>query len=439
MDYPEALEYVHSFINYEKTSDWPYPEAIKLDRMRALAKAFGNPQNAFESVLIAGSKGKGSTAAYLASILRMENLRVGLYTSPHLSDLRERVRVNGMMIGETRFVEDALLLRRTLDATAWRRDPPTFFEVLTALAFHHFREMKVHVAVLEVGLGGLYDSTNVAPAKAAGFAPVSLEHTDKLGKTLAKIAVQKAGILKGREVAVTAPQPLEAEAVLVKAAEEKEAVLYRVGKEIRVTPRDYTDRMQRFDVRGPLGDFYGLETELLGRHQLDNAAVAIGLAKGLEMKTRLRVSEASVRRGVLDARWPGRLERVAERPAVVLDGAQNPESVRKLLMAVRRHFTYRNLFVVFGVSSDKDAAAMLAELLPEARLLIATRSSNPRALDPRRIAGLAEDASNVRVAEEAARAFDEARAAAGEDDLVLVTGSLFLVAEARRLLCGDLR
>jgi dihydrofolate synthase/folylpolyglutamate synthase len=437
MDYPEALEYVHSFINYEKTMDWNYPEAIKLDRMQALVKALGNPQNAFDSVLIAGSKGKGSTAVFLASILRMENLRVGLYTSPHLTDIRERIRVNGMMISETRFVEYTLHLRRLLDDTSWRRNPPTFFEVLTALAFHHFREMKVHAAVLEVGLGGLYDSTNVAPAKAAGFAPVSLEHTDKLGKTIAKIAVQKAGILKGREIAVSAPQPPEAEAVLVKAALDNEATLYRVGKEIRVTPREYTDRMQRFDVKSPLGDFYGLETGLLGRHQLDNAAVAIGLAKGFEMKTHFKISEEAVRRGVLDAHWPGRLERVADRPIVVLDGAQNPESVQKLLAAVKRHFTYSKLCVVFGVSSDKDAASMLTEILPKAHLVLATRSSNPRALDPNVLADLVEGAANLRPVEDLVQAFGEARAEAGEDGLVLVTGSLFLVAEIRKLVLGD--
>ncbi len=437
MDYPEALEYIHSFINYEKTSDWNYPEAIKLDRMRALVKALGNPQNAFDSVIITGSKGKGSTAAFLASILRMENLRVGLYTSPHLVDVRERMRVNGMLISEARFIEYTLHLRRLLDDTSWRRNPPTFFEVVTALAFHYFREMKVHVAVLEVGLGGLYDSTNVAPAKAAGFAPVSLEHTEKLGKTIAKIAVQKAGILKGREIAVSAPQPPEAEAVLVRAAEDNEATLYRVGKEIRVTPREFDDRMQRFDVKSPLGDFYGLQTGLLGRHQLDNAAVAIGLAKGLEMRTHLKISEEAVRRGVLDARWPGRLERVADRPAVILDGAQNPESVRKLLDAVKRHFTYTHLCVVFGVSSDKDAAAMLAEILPEARLVLATRSSNPRAMDPHVLADLAEGVSHLRPVEDAAQAFEEARAEAGEGGLVLVTGSLFLVAEIRKLVLGD--
>ncbi len=437
MDYPEALEYIHSFINYEKTTDWDYPEAIKLDRMRALAKALGNPQNSFESVLIAGSKGKGSTAVFLASILRMENLRVGLYTSPHLADIRERMRVNGILISETRFAEYTLHLRRLFDETYWRRNPPTFFEVVTAMAFHYFREMKVHVAVLEVGLGGLYDSTNLVLAKAAGFAPVSLEHTDKLGKTLAKIAVQKAGILKGREIAVSAPQPPEVEAVLVKAAQDNEATLYRVGKEIRVTAREYTDRMQRFDVKSPLGDFYGLETELLGRHQLDNAAVAIGLAKGLQMRTRLKISEEAVRRGILDAHWPGRLERVAEDPAVVLDGAQNPESVRKLLAAVKRHFTYSSLCVVFGVSSDKDAAAMLAEILPEARHVFATRSSNPRALGPHAIADLVEGAANLRPVEGAARAFEEARTEAGGDGLVLVTGSLFLVAEIRKLVLGD--
>jgi dihydrofolate synthase/folylpolyglutamate synthase len=198
MNYPEALEYIDTFINYEKEHSFEYPETFKLDRMRRLAKELGNPQNAYESILIAGSKGKGSTAAFLSSILRMENLRVGLYTSPHLVDMRERIQVNGLLISEARFLEIAMTLRRLMDSHEWRKDPPTYFELLTAMAFFHFKEMKVHVAVLEVGLGGLYDSTNIAPARVAGLASISLEHTDKLGKTVSKIAVQKCGIIKGR-------------------------------------------------------------------------------------------------------------------------------------------------------------------------------------------------------------------------------------------------
>ncbi|HTL71183.1 MAG TPA: folylpolyglutamate synthase/dihydrofolate synthase family protein [Candidatus Eisenbacteria bacterium] len=438
MDFEAAVAYLGSFVNHERTSDWSYPESIKLDRMLGLARELGHPQKTYETVIIAGSKGKGSTAAILASILRMENLRVGLYTSPHLEDVCERIQVNGLKIGPARFVEITLALRRILDTPAWRRNPPTYFELLTAMAFQHFRLSKTHVAVLEVGLGGLYDSTNIAEACAVGLTPISLEHTDKLGKTIAKIAVQKAGVIKGREVVVSAPQPEEAEAVIQKAVAEREAQLWRVGREIKVFVREYGEDSQRFDVKGPFGGFFDLELRLLGRHQIDNACVAIGLAKGIEKKTRLKISEEAVRRGVLDAVWPGRLEKMRQDPLVLLDGAQNADSAAKLVDAVKRHFHYRRLILVLGVSADKDLAGILASLLPEASMLIAARSKNPRAADPGEIRRAAEGFSGeVTEASDCRDALGRALAAAHENDLVLVTGSLFLVGEARTILRED--
>jgi dihydrofolate synthase/folylpolyglutamate synthase len=433
LTYPEAVEFIESFINYEKTISWEYPEALKLDRMRALAKELGNPQNAFESIIIAGSKGKGSTAAILSSILRMEGLKVGLYTSPHLVDIRERIRVNGLLISETRFVEIALVLRRLLDDYAWRKNPPTYFEVLTAMAFYHFKEMKAQVAVLEVGLGGLYDSTNIAFAKVVGLAPISLEHTDKLGKTVSKIAVQKCGIIKGREVVVSGPQSPEAEAVIVKTAEEKEAALFRVGREIKVAERDFGEEFQKFDVKTPFGNYFDLEIGLLGRHQIDNAALAVGLAKALEQKTRLKISESAVRRGVLDARWPGRLEVFSDMPKIILDGAQNADSAQKMIAGLKRHFHFEKLIVVLGVCGDKDLEGILARIAPETFSLIATQADSVRALGAKMIAQAAETlCQNIFVEEDPKRALEKAKSLAGPNDLIVVTGSLFLVGEIKQ-------
>lgn len=432
MNYEEAAEFIDSFINHEKTLSAQYPEEFKLDRMRELAKEFGNPQNAYESVIIAGSKGKGSTSVLLSSILRMENLRVGLYTSPHLVHLSERIQVNGLMISEAHFTDAVLRLRKILDTYSWRKDPPTYFEILTIIAFHYFKEMKVHVAVLEVGLGGLYDSTNIAEAKVAGITPISFEHTDKLGKTLSKIAVQKCGIIKGREVVVSGPQPPEVETVIQKAAEEKEARLFRVGKEIRVFERDFGENFQRFDLKTSFGNYYDLEIRLLGRHQLDNAALAAGLAKGLEKKTRLKISDSAVRQGILDARWPGRMEKIGENPLVLLDGAQNQDSAKKLSAGLKRHFVYEKLIVVLGVSADKDLEGILSELLPEASCFIATQSMNPRAVSAKLIGEQAKDLiKEVWVEECSSAAFKKAKELAGPRDLILITGSLFLVGEIK--------
>ena len=432
MNYEEAVEFVDSFVNHEKTVSAKYPEEFKLDRMRALAKEFGHPQNAYESVIIAGSKGKGSTAAILSSVLRMENLRVGLYTSPHLCDIKERIQVNGLMISETRFTEAVLRLRKILESYFWRKNPPTYFEVLTVMAFYYFKEMKTNVAVLEVGLGGLYDSTNIAHAQVVGITPISLEHTDKLGKTVSKIAVQKCGIIKGREIVVSGPQPPEVETVIQKTIEEKEARSLRVGKELRIFERNFGEDFQRFDLKADFGNYYDLEIRLLGRHQLDNAALAVGLAKSLEQKTRWKISDAAVRQGILDARWPGRMEKIGDEPLIVLDGAQNPESARKVVAGLKRHFHYEKLILVLGISSDKDLDGVLSELLPEASCLVATQSSNPRAVPAKLIFERAKDFSKESWAMDSAfAALQKAKTLAGPNDLVLMTGSLFLIGEIR--------
>ncbi len=430
MDYPGALEYIASFVDYEKTRLFDYPEAFKLDRMRALAKAFGNPQNATDSVIIAGSKGKGSVAVFLSSILRMENLRVGLFTSPHLLDVRERIRVNGICISQARFTEAVLKLRGVLDEYAWRKNPPTYFEVLTVIALHHFKEMKAQVAVLEVGLGGLYDSTNIVKAKVVGITPISLEHTDKLGKTVAKIAVQKCGVIKGREIVVSAAQPAEAESIVQKAVLDQEAELYRVGREIRIVERGHDEKIQEFDVKTPFGQYYGLQTELLGFHQIENAALAVALAKGLEKKTRFQIGESAVRQGVRDAQWPGRLEKIDDRPVVVLDGAHNPDSMRRALDGLRRHYGSQTVVAVFGCSEDKDASGMLEILSRETKGIFLTKAATPRAASPRQLLQFAENAGvRAEIEEDPVNALQKAREQAGDGGLVLVAGSLFLVAD----------
>ncbi len=434
MDLVHALEYLDSFANYERESA-VYPDAFKLERMRSLMRELGNPQNAFESVIIAGSKGKGSVSSILSSILRMENLRVGLYTSPHLVDVRERIQVNGLWINELRFAEILSRIQKAIEGYAWRKNPPTYFEALTALAFCHFKEMKVQVAVLEVGLGGLYDSTNVAPAKVAGITPISLEHTDKLGKTISKIAVQKCGVIKGREAVVSAAQVTEAQSVIEEACESREAKLYTVGREIKLMERDFSEDRQSFDVKTPWAGYYDLEIHLRGAHQMQNAAQAIGLAKALGDKTRLKVSDEAVRQGVVDAHWPGRLEKISDRPYIVLDGAHNADSARKMIDGIKRHFHFSDLILVFGSSADKDVAGMLREIAPEAHYIIATQAMHPRAMPAGQIVSLLKSGTQEIFEEPSlAHALKKARSLADTEDMIVVTGSLYLVAQARQQL-----
>ena len=436
MTYPEAVDYLNSFINYEKERAFEYPEALKLDRMRALVKELGNPQNSFESVLIAGSKGKGSTASILSSVLRMENYRVGLFTSPHLLDLSERIQVNGLCISQTRFTEFMQMLSKILNDPFWRKNPPTYFEVLTAMAFRHFKEMKVHVAVLEVGLGGLYDSTNVADAKVAGITRISLEHTDKLGKTPAKIAVQKCGIIKGREVVVSSGQLQDVERIIQETCEEREAKLFRVGKEIKVLERYHDEKCQRFDIKSDLGNFFDLELPLLGRHQLENAAQAVVMAKALEIKTRFKVSDSAVRQGLASTYWPGRLEVVGHRPLVILDGAHNPDSAERLVDALRRHFVFEKFILVFATANDKDVEGMFERILPDTKTVIFTRFEGDRSESEVALQTLAAKtfSGEMFTESDSSSAFERALSKATASDLVLVTGSLYLVGEVKRAL-----
>ena len=434
MNYSNALEFLDSLTDYEKEKTFQYPEALHLDRMRRLVRELGHPQNAYPSIIIAGSKGKGSIAAILSSILRMENLKVGLYTSPHLADVCERVQVNGLCISQIRFSEFISQISKMLDEYSWRKDMPTYFEVMTAMAFCHFREMKVQAAVLEVGLGGLYDSTNIAEAKVVGMAPISLEHTDILGKTISKIAVQKCGVIKGREYVVSAPQVREAENVIVEATNEREARLFWVGKEVKIFERGFGEDFQKLDVKTPFGSYHDLTLHLLGEHQMENAAQAITLAKCFEEKTRLKISEEAVRKGVLDARWPARLEKISDRPLVVVDGAHNRDSMRRMLSGLKRHFHFTKLHVVLGVLEDKDLEGMLAELLPDTGKFYATEPKHARRLPAAKIAEALEGKDKeVAVEPDFEKAFLEACQSAGEEDMVVVTGSLYLAAQARQI------
>ena len=288
-----------------------------------------------------------------------------------------------------------------------------------------------------MGLGGLYDATNIAEAKVVGITPISLEHTDKLGKTISKIAVQKCGVIKGREYVVSAPQPREAETVIAETVADREAKLMIVGKDIRISERDHGPDYQKLDIKMPAGNYFDLTLHLLGQHQLENAAQAVALAKGFEEKTRIKITETAIRQGIVDVRWPGRMEKIGDRPAIVIDGAHNRDSMRRLVLALGRHFHFAKLFVILGVSADKDLEGILEELLPETQKLYATQSAHPRSLDARKIADAVEALGGEVILEKNFdKAFTRDSAEATVDDLILVTGSLYLVAEAKKRVEG---
>ncbi|OPZ82838.1 MAG: Folylpolyglutamate synthase [bacterium ADurb.Bin429] len=370
----------------------------------------------------------------LASILRAGGRRVGLFTSPHLMDFRERIRVDDTLIpAETMatLIEEIQpiieVMRETPDG------PPTFFEAIALIAFLWFAREHPDLVVLETGMGGRLDATNVVEPLAVGITTIAFDHTVELGDTLAAIAGEKAGIIKPGRPAVSAPQVPEAADVIARVAAEQASPLIRVGEEICIEPRTVHSSVgQRFTVIGRRGRYADLACPLLGAHQQINAAAAIGLAECLAEQDE-PITPAAIRAGIANVAWPGRMQVLAERPLLILDGAHDPASVEALLAALDHHFPGRRRRFIVGFGRDKDWQAMLRQLAPHAGELILTASCNPRAVSPD---VLAEEAIplNIRLSifAELPAALDDTLTHAESDELVCVTGSLYMVGEALR-------
>ena len=407
-----------------------------LDGMNKLVRSLGYPQRDAKAIHIAGTKGKGSTSAIIHSILKSAGFKTGLYTSPHLVSFRERIKINDVLISE----EDVARLMTCLRKVIGHMPGETFsfFEVYTALAYIYFSEKKSDFAVYEVGLGGRLDATNVVDPFVCAITPISYEHTDKLGSTLGQIAGEKAGIIKQGSICVSAPQEKEALKAIVDTCDKNSAKLILVGKDISFREIFADDRKQIFDVSGLFGQYSHLETGLLGSHQAVNAATAIGIIEALRLKG-IDIPERAIREGLKNVRWPGRLEVAGRRPYLIFDGAQNKASAAALARAIKKIFKYNKLILVMGVSKDKDLSGILEELLAVSDRIILTKSRVvERALDPSEIERAIKRASGKETVvtsgvEEAIRA---AFSFASADDLILVTGSLFIVGEVRAI-CAD--
>ncbi len=435
--YADALAYLYSFANYELSAMSPRTD-MRLSRMRRLLELAGNPHERFHSVHVAGTKGKGSTAAMIASIAQASGRRTGLYSTPHLNTHRERMRIDGQLISREEFVERMRRVRQIVDDYQAELGPPTTYELGTLLAFQYFADHEVDLAVVEVGLGGRLDATNVITPDVCVFASISYDHMDVLGPTLTSIATEKAGIIKPGVAAVTAPQQPEAMSVLERVADEQGVLLLEAVPArplaapavIHAGGEAVCDPVQQFEFAGQaqlrtLGWLYcgiwpPLEgaLPLLGEHQLANAGLAISVGFHLQWPARAIVS------GLAAVRWPGRLEVLRDSPLVVTDGAHNVDSMEKLAAAIRRHVRYERLRVVAGFSADKDIPGMAAVLNELGGEVVLTRSRHPRSADPEAIA---RHFPGARIADTLA----EALAGQAADELALITGSLYLVGEAR--------
>lgn len=444
MTYADTLRYLDSFVNYEKKTRFAYKQSFKLERIKEFLRGIGNPQDELHCVHVAGTKGKGSTCMFIASILREAGFSVGLYTSPHLSSVRERIRIlrprgyaaredfEGMITKQ----ELTRLVKRLQQAiSSHNRDsvygPLSFFEVYTVMAFCYFKEQGADIVVLETGLGGRLDATNVVDARVSCLTPISFDHMQKLGSTLAEIAREKAGIIKPRRrrraaPVVCAPQRRDALSVIRARCQRTRAHLSLVGRDIICQGRS-----RWFSLKTPLGRYPGLKTKLIGEHQLVNAAVAVGAAEALSAQG-MKVTASHIRTGISRACWPGRCEVVGRKPWVVLDGAQNVDSCRVIKEAVQRNFRYNKLILVLGISNDKDVRGICACLASCADTVILTRSSNPRACLPEQLAHYFSQGCPV-ITHSVSQAHKAAYLRAGSGDLILVCGSLFVVGEFREL------
>jgi dihydrofolate synthase/folylpolyglutamate synthase len=428
MDFPAAIDYILSFADYERM---PRSAVVfDLRRIERLLARLSNPQNAAKTVHIAGTKGKGSTAAMLASILKQSGYRTGLYTSPHLLSIRERIQVDGRQISEDEFARLAARIKPEVEAVNTSSDlgELTTYEIITALAFMYFQDRGVVYQVLETGLGGRLDATNVVQPEVCVITSISYDHMDVLGDTLAEIAREKAGIIKSGSTVVTAPQVPEAMNVLEEVCRQQEVKLVRVSSDVSWRRKSISPEKQSFQLKGLKGD-YNIEVPLLGEYQLENAATAITAAETLAGRGAVITAEA-ITSGIAGVNWPGRLQVLRRKPWVIVDGAHNGDSVRRLVTALRQYFTFEKAVVIFGASSDKNIAAMVAELKTFPDRVIVTSSHHPRAVA---VEQLVEEFSRENiipeVSEDVASAVEKALSLAGPADLVCATGSLFLVAE----------
>jgi dihydrofolate synthase/folylpolyglutamate synthase len=459
MDYRHALRFLLSLSDWERLPAAPGALALvqtreaarfNLERVRSLLARLGNPHLGRGTIHVAGSKGKGSVAAMIASVLRAAGVHAGLYTSPHLHHITERVAVDGEAISPDDLGRLTEPLRGAVEAE--NADGPaqpggqiTTFEALTALAFLYFRERAVQWQVLEVGLGGRLDATNVVEEKAVCvITPISLEHTAVLGETVGQIAAEKAAIITPGATVVMGLQRESAAEVVRGACAERGAHLLEVAQACALTRQAFSLEGQDFRLRTPRGT-YGLRLPLLGRHQLENAATAVLALESLPDRQAglaghgLPIPEPALRRGLQEVRWPARLEIIRRRPLVVLDGAHNVDSVRRLCQALEEYLPYSRAIVVAGFSADKDVGAIAAELerLPRLARVIATCSPHPRAAPAVAVAAaFLEREIETAWEEDVPAALEVALSLAAPEDMVCVMGSLFVAAEARRHILG---
>ena len=429
--YEDAVRYLDGRVNYEKKG-FTGGEKFDLLGMTAALKKLGHPDRSYKSVHIAGTKGKGSASTFTACILAEAGLKVGLYTSPHLLTPRERIKINGKEISKDDFARGVFYISEKLKKGITGK--LTYFELMTLLAIWYFKESKVDAAVFETGMGGRLDATNVLKPLVSGITPISYDHTHVLGRSLAKIAAEKAAIIKKGAVCVSSAQRKEALKVIKMRCKETSSALFLSGKEIKSEIKAMTPEGTLFDSVTPLRRYKNCYTSLLGDFQPENASLAAAIGEVVWRSfSRQEIKEEAVRRGIRKAFIAGRMEVFKGHPGIVIDGAQNAASVQRLACSVRKIFSYGKLVLITAFCRDKDIKGSCRVLSGLADIVIVTRASTRRAEEPIKIAGYFKG-RKVIVTESAEEAVTRAMEVSTKKDLILAAGSLYLAGEIRRIL-----
>jgi len=434
--YKQAIEYLYTKTDYEKQEHLRYNvTTFNLDRMKNLLSLLGNPEKKISAVHIAGSKGKGSTATMLAKMLESNDYVVGLYTSPHLVHLHERITVNSCQVSDAEMLGLINRAHAAIEKLA-KKDPPTFFEIITALAFMYFVDKKVDIAVIETGLGGRLDSTNVINPYVIGITSLSIDHKQQLGESLDLIAKEKAGIFKKGIPIVTVEQDPVAMKVLKSEALSVRAPLSITGKDIDFSYRFETSREHgphtRICLTTNTSKFEHLRVPLHGKHQAINCGLALAMLDKLK-SSGYTIDNEKVTQGLHKVSLVGRMEMICQDPRIMIDGAHNAASIRALIHAIGQNIPYDSMVIIFGCNNDKDVEGMLQELQYGADKVIFTRSNSPKAVSPRDLADMYAEICNkmCQTSSSLGEALQLANSAVGREDLICITGSFYLIGQAK--------
>ncbi len=427
--YSDVIKYLDSFVNYERTGFDASCRKFDLSKLRRALDVLGNPEKSFRTVHVTGTKGKGSVCTFISHILKESGHKVGLFTSPHLISPRERIQINNNMISEEDLSLSTGVIKKYIDES--KGEKFSFFELYFLIAMIYFKNNGVDFAVLEVGLGGRCDATNVVDSEISVITPISYDHMDVLGEEIEKIAGEKAAIIKKTNKACfTSPQRPSVMEVIERKCKKEGVALKVVGKDILFENVHYMDKETIFDVTGLKETYKNCTISMVGKFQVTNSTLGIGVCEALIDDNG---REEAIKKAIYEAFIPGRLELISKSPSILIDGAQNEESAKKLKYSVEHYFKYDRLILLLGVSKDKDIKGICKELVPIADEVVITRAQNERAADPSIIRGFVRE-KPAHVTGDVKEALGVALTKARKNDLILATGSFFVIGEIRKLI-----